>query len=133
MMRTQLTERDEPVVVASTATPEGQAQVRELAIKQIERKRRFRAHAFFYGAVSLLLIVIWAITEYHNAGGWPSSGFSQSSSIPHKWNIWIIYPLLGIGLIVSLEAWRTYGEKPISEHEIEREIDQLRNGGSTSP
>jgi hypothetical protein len=30
----------------------------------------------------LILAAIWAITEYHNAGGWPTQGFSQSSGIP---------------------------------------------------
>ena len=25
-----------------------------------------------------ILVIIWAFTEYHNAGGWPTHGFSQS-------------------------------------------------------
>jgi nucleotide-binding universal stress UspA family protein len=40
----------------------------------------------------VLLTVIWALTEYHNAGGWPTQGFSQSSGIHDVWNSWIIYP-----------------------------------------
>jgi hypothetical protein len=29
----------------------------------------------------LILVLSWAITEYHNAGGWPAHGFRQSSGI----------------------------------------------------
>ena len=68
---------------------------------------------------------MWAISEYHNAGGWPSDGFSQSSGIAHVRNIWIIYPVLGLGLILALEAWNTYGRKPVSESEVRREMDRL--------
>jgi 2TM domain len=101
-------------------------QLRELAVRQLERKRRFRMHAISYAAACGVLIVIWAITEYNNAGGWPTSGFSQSSSIPHEWNIWIIYPVLGLGLIFGIDAWNTFGRKPITEREIRREMDRLR-------
>ncbi len=102
--------------------------VRELAIKEIERKRRFLTRAVIGGALIVMLVVIWAISEYHNAGGWPSDGFSQSSSIPHVWNIWIIYPVLAISLILAVDGWFTYFRKPISEHEIQREIDRLTEG-----
>ena len=100
-------------------------QVRQLAVKQLERKRRFRMRAFSYATASVVLVVIWAISEYNNAGGWPTDGFSQSSSIPHVWNIWIIYPIIGLGLALAIDAWNTYGKKPISESEIRREIDRL--------
>jgi len=114
-----------PPVVDSSVQARGDAEVRELAVKQIERKRRFHARAFGAAAVSLMLVVIWAITEYNNAGGWPSNGFSQSSSIPHKWNSWIVYPLIAIALGVAIDAWHTYRRKPITEAEIRREMDRL--------
>ena len=103
-------------------------QVRELAVMRVERKRRFHMHAISYAAVSILLTIIWAISEYNNAGGWPTSGFSQSSSIPHVWNIWIIYPVLGLGIVAAIDAWNTYGKRPISESEIRREMDRLTGG-----
>src|SRR5581483_5037784 len=72
-----------------TAPAAADTTVRDLAIKEIERKRHFLTRAVIGGALIVLLVVIWAVSEYHNAGGWPSDGFSQSSSIPHVWNIWI--------------------------------------------
>jgi hypothetical protein len=49
----------------------------------------------------IVLTAIWAFSEYHNAGGWPTSGFSQSSGIPNVWNYWIIYPFIGWVLLTA--------------------------------
>jgi hypothetical protein len=71
-----------------------------------------------------ILVIIWAFTEYRNAGGWPTHGFSQSSGIHDVWNFWIIYPAIAWVLITAGDAWRTYGRKPIPESEIQREVDR---------
>ena len=94
-------------VTGSSLPTGGEQQVRELAIKQIEGKRGFRHARRFVRGPEILPVVAWAISEYNNAGGWPTNGFSQSSSIWHVWNIWIIYPVLGWGLIVAVHAWFT--------------------------
>jgi protein-S-isoprenylcysteine O-methyltransferase Ste14 len=116
---------EKPAVVDSNLVPSGDEPLRELAVEQIKRKRRFHMRAFSAAAVSVFLVIIWAISEYHNAGGWPTSGFSQSSSIPHEWNSWIIYPLVALALGVAIDAWHTYRHRPISEIEIRREMDRL--------
>jgi protein-S-isoprenylcysteine O-methyltransferase Ste14 len=112
-------------VIESSVPERGDAEVRELAVKQIERKRRFEMRAFAAAVLSAFLVVVWAVSEYNNAGGWPTNGFSNSSSIPHVWNDWIIYPLIVIGLGVAIDAWNTYRRKPITEAEIKREMDRL--------
>ena len=121
----EITKEKASVVDKAASIGEEQQQLRQLAVKQLERKRRFRKHAIVYVAVCILLVVIWAVSEYHNAGGWPTSGFSQSSSIPHEWNIWIIYPVLGLGLGLVIDAWHTFGQKPLTEREIRREMDRV--------
>jgi hypothetical protein len=95
---------------------------RQQAIRQIERRRRFRIRASVGTLIMIILVVIWAFSEYHNAGGWPTSGFSQSSGIPNVWNYWIIYPAIAWVLITAADAWFVYGHKPVSESEIQREI-----------
>jgi 2TM domain len=102
---------------------------REQAMKQIERKRRFKISTAWATIGMLVLAAIWAIAEYHNAGGWPTQGFSQSSGIANTWNIWIIYPLIGYVLAVTAHAWSVYGHKPISESEIKREMDRQAGPG----
>ena len=124
-MPTQQLANRKPSVVQATAPPDDEQRLRERAVEQIERRRRFRMRAFSAAIASLVLVFVWAITEYNNAGGWPTEGFSQSSSIPHVWNIWIIYPLVAISIAVAIDAWKTFGRKPISESEIRREMDRL--------
>ena len=97
---------------------------RQQAIKQIERKRRFWGGTIVAGAGMILLVVIWATSEYDNAGGWPADGFSQSSGIHDVWNYWIVYPLGAWVLLTAASAWFVFGHKPISESEIRREIER---------
>ena len=97
---------------------------RQRAIRQIERRRHFRIRASMGTLGMIILIVIWAFSEYHNAGGWPASGFSQSSSIPNVWNYWIINPTIAWVLITATDAWFVYRHKPVSESEIQREIER---------
>ncbi len=108
---------------AEVGAPGTDAQLeRAQAIKQIERKRRFKAGTFVSAIAMLILAAIWATSEYHNAGGWPVHGFSESSGIPDVWNYWIIYPLVVWVLVTAASAWNVYGRKPISESEIDREM-----------
>ncbi|HUC36222.1 MAG TPA: 2TM domain-containing protein [Acidimicrobiales bacterium] len=97
---------------------------RQQAIKQIERRRHFRIGAVVSAIGMAILVLIWAMSEYHNAGGWPSQGFSQSSGIHDVWNYWIVYPIGAWLLILGAHAWFVYGHKPISEIEIQREIER---------
>jgi 2TM domain len=101
---------------------------RQQAIKQIERRRRFWASTIAAAVGMIVLVAIWAVSEYHNAGGWPVHGFSQSSGLHDVWNYWIIYPLGAWVLLTAAGAWFVYGRKPISESQIKREIE--RQAGS---
>ena len=95
---------------------------RRAAIKRIERRRHFHIELLVSGIGMCLLAAIWATSEYHNAGGWPTAGFSQSSSIHDVWNIWIIYPLVAWALIMAGRAWTVYRRTEITESEIDREL-----------
>lgn len=97
---------------------------RKEAIKRIEARRRFHIETVLVAVGTAVLILIWALSEYHNAGGWPTHGFSQSSGIHDVWNYWIIYPLIGIGLVFGTRAWIFYHHKPISEQDIQREVER---------
>ena len=75
---------------------------RAAAIARINDKRDFRNQVLVYCAVNTLLLVIWA-----------------TSGAGYFWPIW---PIAGWGIAVALHAWRTFGQKPISEAEI---IDEM--------
>ncbi|HEY6311660.1 MAG TPA: 2TM domain-containing protein [Streptosporangiaceae bacterium] len=115
---------DSPTDHSPDAPPDGDQLARQQAIRQIERRRRFRISTTWSAIAMVILVVIWAVSEYHNAGGWPVHGFSQSSGIHEVWNFWIVYPLGAWLLIVAAHAWAVYGNKPISESEIKREIER---------
>ncbi len=103
---------------------DGEDPVRAEAVERIKRRRRFHGELVVTAVGVVILIGIWASSEYHNAGGWPTQGFSQSSGIHDVWNYWIIYPLIAVALIVAARAWTVYGHKPISESEIAREMER---------
>ena len=103
---------------------DGDQLARQQAIKQIERRRRFWTVTVWSATGIALLVIIWATSEYHNAGGWPVHGFSQSSGIYEVWNLWIVYPLGAWLLFVAAYAWAVFGNKPISENEIKREMER---------
>ena len=115
---------DTPADSGPNAPASGDQVARQEAIKQIERRRRFWVSTAAWTVVMILVAVVWAISEYHNAGGWPTNGFSQSSGIPNVWNYWIIYPFIAWVLGTAAGAWWVYGRKPVSESEIQREIER---------
>jgi hypothetical protein len=115
---------DHPPTEAEPGGPGGNEEARQQAIKQIERRRRFHIELVLSTLAMVLLVVIWAASEYHNAGGWPTQGFSQSSSIHDVWNYWIVYPLGAIVLFLGARAWFVYGHKPLSEDEITQEMER---------
>jgi uncharacterized membrane protein len=81
-------------------------QLREQAVQRLKKKRDFQTHVLIYIVVNAFLVAIWAVTS----GGY----------------FWPIFPILGWGIAVLANAWDVYGRKPISEEEIRRETDRLR-------
>jgi 2TM domain len=115
---------DTPADSGQNVPATGEQLARQQAIKQIERRHRFWIMAAMSTVLMVILVFIWATTEYHNAGGWPTQGFSDSSSIPNVWNDWIIYPAIAWVLFLAAAALLVFRNKPISEAEIKREIDR---------
>jgi hypothetical protein len=77
---------------------------REAALKRLKDKRDFKNHAATYLIVNALLVVIWAVS---------GQGY-----------FWPIWPILGWGIGLALNAWTAYFQKPISEDDIRREMEK---------
>ncbi|HUA40112.1 MAG TPA: hypothetical protein VMA32_00985 [Streptosporangiaceae bacterium] len=120
---TKLTD-DRPAVSDGDVTDVVAQPAREQAIRQIERRRRYWISAAVATVGMILLAAIWAISEYHNAGGWPTRGFSQSSGIHDEWNIWIIYPAIAWAFFTTAFGLDVYLRRPISESRIRREMER---------
>ena len=115
---------DTPADSGQNAPATSEELARQQAIKQIERRRRFWISAAMSTLLMVILVFIWAMAEYHNAGGWPTQGFSQSSGIPNTWNYWIIYPAIAWVLFLAADALHVFRNKPVSETEIKRETER---------
>jgi 2TM domain len=81
--------------------------LRQQAVERLKKRRDFKTHLVVYAAVNAFLVGIWAITS--------DGGF-----------FWPVFPILGWGIAVALNAWDVYGRKPITEDEIQREAERLR-------
>ena len=103
MPATPATERE----ARAEARPGEHQDVREEALTRLKKKRDFRTHVFMYVAVNATLIVVWAIVS---DGGL----------------FWPIFPLLGWGVGLAANAWDVYGQKPITEEQIQREAERLK-------
>ena len=99
------------------------AEPRSVAVERIRRRRNFRTHVLAHLVGSLFLIVVWAITEYQNAGGWPTG--LRTGRANHDWDPWIVYPLLAGTLAVFVHAWVAFGRSPTTDEEIACEIERL--------
>ena len=77
---------------------------REAAIKRLKNRRDFRSHVVIYLAVNTMLVVIWAVS---------GAGF-----------FWPIWPILGWGVGLALNAWTVYGQRPFTEDDIRKETQR---------
>jgi signal transduction histidine kinase len=96
-------------VIPLTATERGEEPVpqpgamRVLPTAEAEALQRQRLHnlgirAGVLGIVAAVVVAVWALT---------------GPELP-----WIVWPLLGIGLIAGLDAWRVYSAPPVREAEL---------------
>ena len=77
---------------------------REAAVKRVKARRDFKTHVAAYVIVNLFLIGIWALGD---------RGFF--------WPIWV---MLAWGIGLAFNAWDVYFKKPISEQEIQQEMER---------
>jgi hypothetical protein len=102
-----------PVSVAAAreaaAAEESHPAPRVLPVDTAEALQAHRKHGLVlrsasFGIVAGVLIVIWALT---------------GPDLP-----WIVWPLLGIGLVAALDAWRVLGTRPLTEADLEGAPDR---------
>jgi len=75
---------------------------RDQARQRIEARRGFTQTVVTAGIIAAVLIVIWALTG--------ADGF------------WPVWPILGMGIGVAFRAYSTFGRKPITDADIDREL-----------
>ena len=104
---TELLERSSAPVAAFPPSEEVFA---EEALRRLEKRRHFHGHLVAFVLVNAFLWLIWGVV-YAASGLW----------IP-----WPVFPLFGWGIGLTFHAWDTYGRKPFSAEQIERETARIR-------
>jgi signal transduction histidine kinase len=85
---------DEPLLPARPALlPDADAEVVER-----RRRRRLRTRLGFVGVIAAVLIIVWALTG------------------PDK--PWIVWPLLGLGMVAALDAWFVLAGRRLRESDL---------------
>jgi 2TM domain len=78
---------------------------RDRAVTQLKKRRDFYGHLLVYVLVNTFLVVIWALVDAH--------GF-----------FWPVFFIVGWGIGVVMNAWDVFWRPPITEHDIQREIER---------
>jgi hypothetical protein len=81
---------------------------RDRAVTQLKKRRDFYGHLLVYVLVNTFLVVIWAVVDAH--------GF-----------FWPVFPIVGWGIGVVMNAWDVYWRPQITEDDIQREIEREDN------
>jgi uncharacterized ion transporter superfamily protein YfcC len=81
--------------------------LRGRALRRLKKRRDFFAHLLVYVLVNAFIVVIWAVT---------SNGF-----------FWPIFPMVGWGIGVVMNAWDVWRGEEFSEEDIAREIQRMSN------
>jgi vacuolar-type H+-ATPase subunit I/STV1 len=79
--------------------------MRDRAVKRLKKRRDFAGHLLIYTMVNTFIVIIWAVT---------SNGF-----------FWPIFPIVGWGIGVVMNAWDVWHGDEFSDEEIAREIERL--------
>ncbi len=83
---------------------------RDRAVQRLKKRRDFYGHLLLYTLVNAFLVVIWAITDLH--------GF-----------FWPVFPVVGWGIIVVLNAWDVFWRPEITEEDIQHEMKREQELG----
>jgi hypothetical protein len=95
---------------------------REWARKRVRQGQRLRLRLVAFALGMLVLTPVWAVTEYLSAG---SPQRLSPNDNPGDWSPWIIWVVLAWGFYVVLSAVALHFQRPVSDREVERELERL--------
>ena len=88
--------------------PVDEEHLRQQAVQRLKKRHDFYGHLLVYTLVNTFLVLIWAVTGGH--------GF-----------FWPIFPIVGWGIGVIMNAWDVFGSNGYDEEKIQREMRHLRS------
>jgi hypothetical protein len=104
-------ERVAPETVPAIVQSGEDEALRNLALRQLERVRKFKLYVAVYVLSMVVLTPVWVVTQYETADGWLKH-LSSRSRYPGDWDPWILWVALVGGFVVAIAAYRAYFERP---------------------
>ena len=86
--------------------------LRHQAMAQLKRKQEFKAAIAAYVVVNAFLWIIWAVSDDRG----------DANGVP--WPLWVT-AFWGLGMVLS--AWNVYGQKPISNTDVDEEMRKIQS------
>ena len=96
---------------------------RTLALRHLERVRKFKLYLAVYVLSMLVLTPVWIVTQYETADGWLEH-LSSRSRYPGDWDPWIIWVALVGAALVAVAGYRAYADRPSDHADVERELER---------
>jgi 2TM domain len=87
--------------------------LRERAIKRLKKRRDLAGHLLVYVLVNTFIVLIWLMSG--------SDGF-----------FWPVFPIVGWGIGVVMNAWDVYRSDEFHETQIRREMNRIQRMGGTT-
>jgi len=81
--------------------------LRQRAVRRLKKRHDFYGHVIVYTLMNTFVVLIWAFTD--------GQGF-----------FWPIFPMVGWGIGVVMNAWDVFGPDGYDERKIQREMEHLR-------
>src|SRR6476646_410952 len=81
--------------------------LRQRAVRRLKKRHDFYGHVIVYTLVNTFIVLIWALTD--------GQGF-----------FWPIFPMVGWGIGVVMNAWDVFGPDGYDERKIQQEMEHLR-------
>jgi len=81
--------------------------LRQRAIKRLKKRHDFHGHLLVYALINTFIVIIRAVTN--------NQGF-----------FWPVFPIVGWGIGVVMNAWDVYRDDELDEARIREEIERLK-------
>ena len=83
--------------------------LRSRAVKTLKKRRDFKGHLLVYTMFNTFLVLVWLVTSGPDGFFWP------------------VFPIVGWGIGVVMNAWDVYRPEEFSEDEIAAEMQRLEH------
>jgi 2TM domain len=94
--------------LAPTPQPVDDGPLRKRAIKRLKNRHDFYGHVLLYSMVNAFITLIWLLGD--------RQGF-----------FWPVFPIVGWGIAVVLNAWNVYRDDEFDDEQIRREIARMQH------